>query len=60
MSTATPYLYSYLVGGLVFVAGLIIAWKQGYINGTARGLRNLLVCLFVMIFFAALQGYLQF
>jgi SSS family solute:Na+ symporter len=60
MSTATPFLYTYLVGGLLFLAGLIIAWKQGYINGTQRGLRNLVVCLFVMIFFAALQGYLQF
>ena len=60
MSTAIPFIYSYGVGGLVFLAGLCFAWRQGYINGSARGLRNLAVCLFVLAFFAAIQGYLQF
>jgi SSS family solute:Na+ symporter len=55
-----PFLYAYLVGGLVFCAGLFFAWKGGYINGSARGLRNLLVCLFVALFFMSIQGYLQF
>ena len=60
MSTATPFLYSYGVGGVVFLVGLYFAWQHGYINGSARGLRNLAVCLFVVTFFAAIQGYLQF
>ena len=49
-----------LVGLLVFAIGLFFAWKSGYINGSAKGIRNLLICLFVMIFFMAIQGFLQF
>ncbi len=60
MSTATPYLYSYGVGGVVFLVGLYFAWRHGYINGSVRGVRNLAACLFVMMFFMAIQGYLQF
>ena len=56
----TPFLYVYLVGGLVFCAGLFYAWRGGYIDGSARGIRNLLVCLFVALFFMTIQGYLQF
>lgn len=55
-----PFLYSYLVGGLVFCAGLFFAWRGGYINSSPRGVRNLLVCLFVLLFFMTIQGYLQF
>lgn len=57
---ATPYLYCYGVGGLVFAVGMVLAWKQGYINRTPRGLRNLAACVFVLLFFAGVQGYLQF
>ena len=60
MSTATPFLYCYGVGGVVFLVGLYFAWRHGYLGGSVRGLRNLLICLFVLIFFAAVQGYLQF
>ena len=60
MNPATPYFYSYLVGGLIFCFGLFIGWRQGYLNFTARGIRNLSVCLFVLLFFAGVQGYLQF
>jgi SSS family solute:Na+ symporter len=56
----TPFLYTYLVGGLVFCTGLFFAWRGGYINGSVRGIRNLLVCLFVALFFMTIQGYLQF
>ncbi len=55
-----PLIYVYSVGGAVFVVGLIYAALQGYINFTARGIRNLLVCIFVLGFFLAIQGYLQY
>jgi len=54
------YLYSYLVGGIVFALGLWQAAKQGYLGFRGRGLRNLLACLGVVGFFAILQGYLQY
>ena len=40
MSTATPFIYSYAIGGVVFLVGLYFAWRHGYIDGSARGLRN--------------------
>jgi SSS family solute:Na+ symporter len=52
--------YSYVVGGIVFCAGLGYAVKQGYIDFSVSGIRNLLVCLFVPAFFLAIQGYLQY
>jgi len=54
------YLYSYLVGGLVFGIGLIYAVKHGYLGFSGTKLRNLLISLGVLLFFAVLQGYLQF
>ncbi len=39
MSTAIPFLYSYGVGGVVFLAGLYFAWRHGYIDGSVRGLK---------------------
>ena len=54
------FLYCYLVGGLVFLTGLVFAWKSGYINRSRKGLRNLLVCLLVVGFFLTIQGFLQF
>ncbi len=60
MSPSIPFLYSYLIGGAVFAVGMMFAWRQGYIDGSARGLRNLLASLFVVLFFFVLQGYLQF
>ena len=56
----TAYLYSYLVGGAVFGIGLGYAAKQGYIGFSGRRLRNLLLSLGVLSFFAILQGLLQF
>ncbi|MCP5520711.1 MAG: sodium/solute symporter [Verrucomicrobiales bacterium] len=56
----TAYLYSYLVGGTVFAIGLGYAAKQGYVGFSGRKLRNLLLSLGVVLFFALLQGYLQF
>ena len=60
MSTAVPFVYSYAVGGVIFLVGLYFAWRHGYINASPRGLRNLFVSLFVLGFFFTIQGYLQF
>lgn len=56
----SAYLYSYLVGGAVFALGLFYADRQGYLGWSGRKLRNLLMCLGVMLFYAVLQGWLQF
>lgn len=56
----SAYVYSYLVGGAVFGIGLVYAARHGYIGFSGGKLRNLLVSLGVLGFFAALQGYLQF
>ncbi|HHH31626.1 MAG TPA: hypothetical protein ENK57_25210 [Polyangiaceae bacterium] len=55
-----PYLYVYGLGGIVFVVGLLYAGRQGWVGTTGRPLGNLLVCLGVVFFFAALQGYQQY
>ncbi len=55
-----PLVYSYGVGGVVFCIGLVFAVKQGYIDSSASGIRNLLICLFVPAFFLTIQGYLQY
>lgn len=54
------YLYTYLVGGVIFLIGLGYAARQGYLGFTGRKLRNLLLCLGVIGFYAVLQGWLQF
>ena len=55
-----PLVYAYVIGGIVFCAGLFYAVKQGYIDFSASGIRNLLICLFVPAFFLTIQGYLQY
>lgn len=60
MSTFVPYLYNYGVGAVLFGVGLYFAWCHGYLNTSARGLRNLCSCLLVIAIFAGIQGYLQF
>ncbi|MEZ4440043.1 MAG: sodium:solute symporter family protein [Polyangiaceae bacterium] len=55
-----PFLYVYGIGGLVFAFGLVVAWRQGWVGTSGPGLKNLLGCLGVMLFFAVLQGYLQY
>jgi len=52
--------YVYGLGGVVFVVGLIYAGRQGWIGTSGPPLRNLLVCLGIAFFFAALQGYQQY
>jgi len=54
------YLYQYGIGSIVFVAGLIVGARQGYIGLRGAGLRNLLLMLAGLTFFMVLQGYLQY
>jgi len=54
------YIYSYIVGGAIFSIGLYFGYKNGYIGLQGRKLRNLLIALSTIGFFALLQGYLQY
>lgn len=56
----SPYIYQYAIGIPVFLAGLFFAAKQGYIGFSGHKLRGLLVLLVGLMFFMALQGYLQY
>ena len=55
-----PLVYSYVIGGVIFVTGLLYAQRQGFIGLHGRGLVRLLVCLGVIGFFFGLQAYLQY
>ena len=55
-----PFIYQYTVGGLVFAIGMYYATRQGYIGFSGRPLRNLLIAMLGLGFFAGLQGYLQY
>ena len=55
-----PYLYQYGLGTIVFAVGLIIAARQGYVGTSGQALRNLLLMLGGLAFFAGLQGWLQY
>jgi SSS family solute:Na+ symporter len=54
------FAYQYLVGGVVFAFGLVVAWRQGYVGTSGKPLRNLLISLGGLGFFMGLQGWLQF
>lgn len=54
------FIYSYIVGGSIFFVGLFYAYRQGYIGLRGRGLRNLGICLAVLLIYMVLQGYLQY
>lgn len=55
-----PLLYTYTIGGAIFVVGLVYGWKHGYIGLRGWPLLRLVGCLAVMGFFFALQAYLQY
>lgn len=55
-----PYVYQYLIGGVIFLIGIIYAARQGYIGLTGHGVRNLLILVVGLIFFMVVQGYLQY
>ena len=53
------YLYQYLVGGAVFMAGLAVAWRTGQVGlGPGRPRRRLVVLVGGLLYFAVLQGLL--
>jgi solute:Na+ symporter, SSS family len=54
------YFYNYLVGGVVYLIGMYFAVKHDYVGFTGRKLRNLLLSLGVLLFFAIIQGWLQY
>jgi hypothetical protein len=58
--TMDAYIYSYLVGGVIFLIGMYYAVKHDYVGFSGKKLRNLLISLGVLMFFAILQGYLQY
>lgn len=55
----SSYLYQYVVGGVVFVAGLVLAWRTGQVGAApGRPRRWLVVLIAGLTFFALLQGLL--
>lgn len=60
MSSATPFLYVYGVGGVLFLLGLVYARRQGMIGRRGTMRRTMWTCLGVAGFFLVLQGFLQF
>lgn len=57
---ADPYVYQYVIGGTVFVVGLYFAARQRYIGFSGSGLRHLILLIGGLMFYMALQGYLQY
>ena len=55
-----PFLYQYLIGGIVFFVGVVYAYRQQYISFEGKGLRNLIILFAGLGFFSGLQGYLQY
>ncbi|MEE3203698.1 MAG: sodium/solute symporter [Candidatus Neomarinimicrobiota bacterium] len=54
------FFYQFTLGGIVFGTGLYFARRQGYLNLSRIGLRNLLMILTPLFFYLVLQGYMQF
>ena len=58
---ATPFLYQYGVGGMVFFVGLFLGWKAGYVGlRTSSQKRNLFITLGGLFVLMGLQGFLEF
>ncbi|MFH0946332.1 MAG: hypothetical protein V2A76_14120, partial [Planctomycetota bacterium] len=55
-----PYLYQYGVGLVIFLLGLLVGVRNGYIGLSGPGLRNLLIMVGGLLFFMVIQGYLQY
>ncbi len=55
-----PYVYQYTVGGLVFLAGLVYAARQGYVGFSGRKAISLAILVGGLLLFAGLQAYLQY
>lgn len=58
---ASSYWYQYGVGGLIFLLGLWLCWRNGDLDLTrAQDRRFLYYCLFGMLAYALGQGFFQF
>ncbi len=55
-----PFLYQYAIGGAVFATGMVYAYKQGYVGTEGKALGNGVVMVAGLLFFALIQGYLQY
>jgi len=55
-----PYLYQYTVGGLVFLVGMLYAYRQGYLGLSGTPLRNTLLMFGGLFAIAGLQAWLQY
>ena len=55
-----PFIYNFVCGGAIFVFGLVLAWRQGSLGLSGRGLRNLCLALGVVSFYFILQAFLQY
>ena len=55
-----PFIYNFVLGGAVFVFGVVLAWRQGSLGLSAKGLRNLCLVLGVFGFYFILQAFLQY
>ena len=54
------FIYQYIFGTLIFGIGIYFAYKQGYVGFSGAPVRNLLILVGGLLFFAALQGWLQY
>ena len=55
-----PFVYNFVLGGAVCVFGAVLAWRQGSLGLSGRGLRNLCLVLGVVSFYFILQAFLQY
>ena len=55
-----PFVYQYLVGGVIFAIGMTYAWRQGYVGTSGKPLRNAIISIGGLALFATLQGYLEY
>ena len=55
-----PFVYNFIFGGVVFIFGIVLAWRQGSIGLSSSGIRNLSLVSAVFLFYFLLQGFLQY
>jgi len=55
-----PFIYNFVCGGVIFVFGLVLAWRQGSLGLSGTGRRNLCLALGVFSFYFILQAFLQY
>ena len=55
-----PFVYNFVLGGVVFVFGAVLAWRQGSLGLSGSSRRNLCLVLGVLAFYFILQAFLQY